>query len=85
MSDILIQNPTIINEGLSFRGDVLVSGEIIAAVGLPGEIEVPEKTQILDASGLILIPGVIDDHVHFRDPGLTHKGDIFSETRAAAA
>lgn len=85
MSDILIRNPLIINEGISFRGDVLVSDEIISAVGLPGQIEVPEKTRKLDASGLILIPGVIDDHVHFREPGLSHKGDIFTETRAAVA
>ncbi|NLN31935.1 MAG: dihydroorotase [Bacteroidales bacterium] len=85
MSDILIQNPLIINEGISFRGDVLVSDEIISAVALPGQIEVPEKTGKLDASGLILIPGVIDDHVHFREPGLSHKGDIFTETRAAVA
>ncbi len=85
MSDILIRNPLIINEGISFIGDVLVSDEIISAIGLPGQVEVPEKTKKLDASGLILIPGVIDDHVHFREPGLTHKGDIFTETRAAVA
>ena len=85
MSGILIQNPTIINEGIAFKGDLLIIDEIISAIGPPGQVVSPEGTKIIDATGLILIPGVIDDHVHFREPGLTHKGDIFSETRAAAA
>ena len=85
MSHLLIQNPTIINEGISFRGDVLIENEIISAVGFPGQVPIPEKTRQFDATGLIMIPGVIDDHVHFRDPGLTHKADIFTETRAAVA
>lgn len=85
MSSTLIQNATIINEGLSFRGDVLISDEIISAVGAPGQVKIPEKAKLTDAIGLILIPGVIDDHVHFREPGLTHKGDILSETHAAVA
>ena len=85
MSGILIQNPTIINEGASFKGDLLIMDEIISAIGPPGQVISPAGTRIIDATGLILIPGVIDDHVHFREPGLTYKGDIFSETRAAAA
>jgi len=85
MSGILIQNPTIINEGTSFKGDLLIMDEIISAIGPPGQVISPAGTRIIDATGLILIPGVIDDHVHFREPGLTYKGDIFSETRAAAA
>jgi dihydroorotase len=85
MSGILIQNPTIINEGVAFKGDLLIIDEIIAAYGPPGQVISPEATKSMDASGLILIPGVIDDHVHFREPGLTHKGDIFSETHAAVA
>ncbi len=85
MSGILIQNPTIINEGTSFKGDLLIMDEIISAIGPPGQVISLAGTRIIDATGLILIPGVIDDHVHFREPGLTHKGDIFSETRAAAA
>ncbi len=85
MSTILIQNPTIVNEGRSFIGDLLIKDEIIAAIGPPGQVKSPPGTKSVDASGLLLIPGVIDDHVHFREPGLTHKGDIFSETRAAAA
>jgi dihydroorotase len=85
MSSILIQNATIINEGKSFRGDILVTNEIISAIGSPGQLRSKSETKIIDATGLLLIPGVIDDQVHFREPGLTHKGDIFSESRAAAA
>jgi dihydroorotase len=85
MSSILIHNATIINEGKSFRGDLLTKDEIISAIGFPGQVRAPSDSKSIDASGLLLIPGVIDDQVHFREPGLTHKGDIFSETRAAAA
>jgi dihydroorotase len=85
MSNILIKNGTIVNEGESFHGDLLIKDELISAIGSPGQIIKPSGAQIIDASGLILIPGVIDDQVHFREPGLTHKGDIFSETRAAVA
>lgn len=85
MSSILIQNATIINEGKNFRGDLLIKDEIIAAIGDIDPITIPSGTKTINANGLLLIPGVIDDHVHFREPGLTHKGDIFTETRAAAA
>ena len=85
MSSILIQNATIINEGKSFRGDLLVTNETISAIGSSGQLRSKSDTEVIDATGMILIPGVIDDQVHFREPGLTHKGDIFSETRAAAA
>lgn len=85
MSSILIKNATIINEGKSFRGDILVIDELIAAIGFPGQLRSKSETKVVDATGQLLIPGVIDDQVHFREPGLTHKGDIYSETRAAAA
>jgi dihydroorotase len=85
MSSILIQNATIINEGKTFKGDLLIKDEIISAIGAPGQVKAPPGTKQIDAPGLLLIPGVIDDQVHFREPGLTHKGDIFSETCAAAA
>lgn len=85
MSSILIQNATIINEGKSFHGDLLVTNEIISAIGSSGQLRSESDTKVVDATGMILIPGVIDDQVHFREPGLTHKGDILSETRAAAA
>jgi dihydroorotase len=85
MSSVFIKNATIINEGRTFRGEVLINGEYIASVDLPGQAIIPEKARIIDASGLLLIPGIIDDQVHFREPGLTYKGDIFTESRAAVA
>lgn len=85
MSCILIKNATIVNEGKTFKGDLLVKDEIISAIGSPEEMEIPLGTETIDATGKLLIPGVIDDQVHFREPGLTHKGDIFTESRAAAA
>lgn len=85
MSSILIRNAIIVNEGKSFRGDLLTSGEVITAIGSSDTMDVPPGTVTIDATGKLLMPGVIDDQVHFREPGLTHKGDIFSESRAAAA
>jgi len=85
MSTILIRNASIINEGKNFRGDLLIKDEIISSIGSPGQIKVPSGAKVIEAEGLLLMPGVIDDQVHFRDPGLTYKGDIFTESRAAAA
>lgn len=83
----LIKNATIVNEGLKFKGSVLIDGETIEKVFphvIPTDFDLTE-TEIIDATGLILIPGVIDDQVHFREPGLTHKGDFTTESRAAVA
>ncbi|HAM11330.1 MAG: dihydroorotase [Bacteroidetes bacterium GWF2_41_9] len=85
MSSILINNATIINEGRSFRGSLLIKDEFISAIGTIPDKDIPVNTRIINASGLLLLPGIIDDQVHFREPGLTHKGDIFSESRAAVA
>ena len=85
MSSILIRNAKIVNEGRIFRGELLIKDELISAIGSPFTLKTPEGAQIINAEGLYLIPGVIDDQVHFREPGLTHKGDIFTESRAAAA
>ena len=85
MGTILIKNARIINEGRSQKGDLLIKGQFISAAGASGSLQIPEDTKIIDAEGLVLIPGVIDDHVHFREPGLTHKADILSESIAAAA
>lgn len=85
----LIENASILNEGQNRRGSVLIEGESI--VHLFEEKEpIPEslKKQVeerIDAEGLYLIPGMIDAHVHFREPGLTQKGDIRTESRAAVA
>ena len=85
MNNLFIKNATIVNEGLTFRGEILIAGEYISSVTPYGQIKIPEEARIIDASGLLLIPGIIDDQVHFREPGLTHKGDIFTESRAAVA
>ena len=83
----LIANTKIINEGRSFLGSVLIEGERIAEVfeGTVPEGVLNGADEVIDATGKWLMPGVIDDQVHFRDPGLTHKGDIESESRAAVA
>ncbi len=82
----LIKNATIVNEGRTFQGSVLIDEKRIKAVFENNIEEFPESNYTeIDATGLLLIPGIIDDQVHFREPGLTHKGDIFSESRAAVA
>ncbi|MBD5267543.1 MAG: dihydroorotase [Bacteroides sp.] len=84
--DIILFNGIIINEKRSFRGYVAVDGDRITEVGEGDPAEAMlDATRRIDAEGAYIIPGVIDDQVHFRDPGLTHKGDIFTESRAAAA
>jgi dihydroorotase len=83
MYDLKINNATLVNEGHQFNGAVLVKDKKIAQI-IKGSTN-QDAVKTIDASGLILIPGVIDDQVHFRQPGLTHKGNIWSESRAAAA
>ena len=81
----IIKNATLVNEGKSFMASVFISGEIIEKI-IPAESQQDfEGYEVIDAAGLLLLPGVIDDQVHFRDPGLTHKGDIATESRAAVA
>jgi dihydroorotase len=82
MNSYLIKNATIVNEGSSFVGDLLVENGIIKKIG--SSITTNSMT-VIDASGKYLIPGLIDDQVHFREPGLTHKATIDSESRAAVA
>lgn len=84
MSTTLIRNAKIVNEGVIFEGDVLIEGQMI--VEIASQISAKSSsTKIIDAEGNYLIPGIIDDQVHFREPGLTHKGTIFTESRAAVA
>lgn len=80
---ILIKNATIVNENKLFESDLLIENDIISRIAK--NISEEDADQIIDASGKYLMPGVIDDQVHFREPGLTHKGDIESESRAAVA
>ena len=83
MSRTLIKNAMVINEGLVQRASVLIDNETIAGIFTTDEM--PQADSVIDATGKWLLPGVIDDHVHFRDPGLTHKADMESESLAAAA
>lgn len=84
----LIKHATLVNEGQTAPVTVLIEDERIARIRPAGDDEEPELAgadRTVDAEGLYLLPGVIDDHVHFREPGLTHKADMASESRAAAA
>ena len=82
MSSILIRNANIVNEGKVFTGDVLIKDGRIEKIA--SNID-STADRIINANGKYLLPGVIDDQVHFREPGLTHKGNIHSEARAAVA
>ena len=85
MKRTYIKNARIVNEGQNFEGAIVIENEVIAEVLKAGEQPVLPCDETIDAQGMYLIPGVIDDHVHFRDPGLTHKADMTSESKAAAA
>ncbi len=81
---ILIKNATVVNEGKSRLADVLIENDKIASIEDSISLKHPD-TRVINADGLYLLPGMIDDQVHFREPGLTHKADIESESKAAVA
>lgn len=83
MKTTLITNANIVNEGKVFEGDVLIRDKYIDAIGT--DLSSRPADVVIDARGKFLLPGIIDDQVHFREPGLTHKGNIHSESRAAVA
>jgi dihydroorotase len=83
MKTVLITNARIVNEGRHHEGDVWISSGRIEALG--GDLSARKADLLIDAAGKTLLPGMIDDQVHFREPGLTHKGDLFTESRAAVA
>lgn len=82
MSKTIIRNAKLVNEGKIHNADILIEGEFIVEVGEVGSH--PEAKEV-DAKGKLLFPGVIDCQVHFRDPGLTHKADLYTESKAAIA
>jgi dihydroorotase len=84
MNTLLLQGATIINEGKSFKGSVLIDGDKIKQIIRQGD-ELPKAAKTIDITGKWIVPGAIDDQVHFREPGLTHKGDIYTEAKAAVA
>jgi formylmethanofuran dehydrogenase subunit A len=79
----IIKNGTLINDGKRINADILISNGKITKIA--HQINSDAAAQEIDASGLLILPGCIDDQVHFREPGLTHKGNIYSESRAAVA
>ena len=79
----IIKNGTLINEGKQINADILITNGKITKIA--HQIKSDAAVQEIDASGLLILPGCIDDQVHFREPGLTHKGNIYSESRAAVA
>ena len=83
MTKLLITNARLINEGETRDADVLIKGERIEQIG--SGLSVGEKVRVLDAKGMFLLPGMIDDQVHFREPGLTNKGNLATESAAAVA
>lgn len=87
MATIGIANATLVNEGKVVTASLLIRDELIERILIdnPEEIFNYKTDQLIDAKGKLLFPGVIDDQVHFREPGLTHKGDIYSESRAGVA
>ena len=82
MSSTLIRNALLINEGKIFLADVFIQNGLIAQIGESLEVQADKN---IDAEGKYLIPGIIDDQVHFREPGLTHKGELYTESKAAVA
>ncbi|MEL7340760.1 MAG: amidohydrolase family protein, partial [Bacteroidota bacterium] len=82
MASLLIKNARLVNEGQILERDLWVKGDRIHQIGTDLS---PQVEEVLDAQGRYLLPGVIDDQVHFREPGLTHKADLSTESRAAAA
>jgi dihydroorotase len=82
---IHIANALIVNEGKICKGDILTEDQIISAVLYNNSLKTPTGARYINAEGLYLFPGIIDDQVHFREPGLTHKADIYHESRAAVA
>ena len=83
LQNLLIANARLVNEGSIREADLLVRGERIERID--AAIAAPDGAEVIDAAGKLLLPGMIDDQVHFREPGLTHKGDLASESAAAVA
>ena len=83
MAKVLLKGATLVNEGKEFVADVLIDGKRISKIA--SSIAVDSSVNEMNCEGLHLLPGCIDDQVHFREPGLTHKATIQSESRAAVA
>ena len=80
---LLVKHATIVNEGRAFEGSIAVDGDCIEDILQGDDTPRGHFDTVVDATGCFVLPGVIDDHVHFREPGMTAKADIESESRAA--
>lgn len=85
MNNYLIKGATLVNEQEQFEADVLIKGGVISVIDRSCSLESHDGESMIDGAGKYLLPGAIDDQVHFREPGLTHKGEIYTEARAAVA
>jgi len=83
MKSLVIKDARIVNEGRTVDGDVLIRDGRIEQVG--ADVVTPEGAEVIEAGGKLLMPGFIDDQVHFREPGLTRKGDLYTESTASVA
>lgn len=83
MGRTLIRGAKLVNDGRIAQADVLINGQIIEKIGM--DLKADNDTKVIEAEGKYLLPGVIDGQVHFRDPGLTHKADLYTESKAAIA
>lgn len=81
----VIKNATLVNENIQFKANVFVKDGVIEKIDKRLSASIPERYKQINADGLFLLPGIIDDQVHFRDPGLTNKADIYTESKAAVA
>ncbi|MBQ3745668.1 MAG: dihydroorotase, partial [Prevotella sp.] len=80
----LVKGGTLVNEGRTFNGSLVIDDERITQIIEGNHTPEASYDEVIDASGCFVLPGIIDDHVHFREPGLTEKADIDTESRAAA-
>jgi len=80
-----IKDARVVNEGQVFHADLLIRDGFIEKISFEKHLQTPENFICIDAEGLFLLPGVIDEHVHFREPGLTYKADVYTESKAAVA
>jgi len=86
MSAYFLKNATLVDEGKQYKADILIEDERVTKIIEEGEeLSIPKDCISIDLSGKYIFPGIIDDQVHFRDPGLTHKGDLETESKAAVA
>ena len=84
MKTTLLKGGSLVNEGRIFQADLRIEGQRISEISEQG-LAAKDNETVIDLAGKLIIPGMIDDQVHFREPGLTHKAEIYTEAKAAVA